>query len=218
MNNGRSGQRSGGETCGHGGPTGARSGLIRRRAWATIMAGAAAMLVGGCASAGAPPISTAEVAAGLESYHLGSGDRVRVTVFNEPSLTGEYNITPGGALAFPLIGVVNAGGRTIDAVQQDLTARLGEGYVADPRVSVEVLSYRPFYILGEVNHPGEYSYASGITVEQAIARAGGFTYRANEKTVFLRRQTGPGESAVALRSAQVAVLPGDTIRVGERYF
>ena len=196
----------------------ARTGMIRGRAWAALLVGAAAMMVGGCASAGAPPISTADVAAGLESYHLGAGDRVRVTVFNEPALTGEYNITPGGALAFPLIGVVNAGGRTIDVVQQELAARLGEGYVNDPRMSVEVLTYRPFYILGEVNRPGEYSYASGMTVEQAIARAGGFTYRANEKTVFLRRQTGAGESAVPLRSAQVAVLPGDTIRVGERYF
>ncbi len=187
-------------------------------AMAAALAGLAALPLGGCAAAGAPPISTADVAAGLESYRLGAGDRVRVTVFNEPSLTGEYNITPGGALAFPLIGVVSAGGRTIDAVQQELVAKLGEGYVNDPRVSLEVLSYRPFYILGEVNRPGEYSYASGMTVEQAIARAGGFTYRANEKTVFLRRQTGKGESAVPLRSAQVAVLPGDTIRVGERYF
>lgn len=185
---------------------------------ALALAFALAITLGGCAGAGAPPISRAEVAAGLESYRLGAGDRVRVTVFNEPSLTGEYNITPGGALAFPLIGMVGAGGRTIDAVQQELTAKLAEGYVNDPRVSLEVLTYRPFYILGEVNRPGEYSYASGMTVEQAIARAGGFTYRANEKTLFLRRQTGTGESAVPLRSAQVAVLPGDTIRVGERYF
>jgi polysaccharide export outer membrane protein len=190
----------------------------RTRAWALALAGALPLTLGGCAGAGAPPISMAEVAAGLESYRLGAGDRVRVTVFNEPALTGEYNITPGGALAFPLIGVVNAAGRTIDAVQQELTAKLAGDYVNDPRVSVEVLTYRPFYILGEVNRPGEYSYASGMTVEQAIARAGGFTYRANEKTVFLRRQTGAGESAVPLRSAQVAVLPGDTIRVGERYF
>lgn len=185
---------------------------------AVTMAATGALLLGGCADAGAPPISPADVAVGLESYRLGAGDRVRVTVFNEPSLTGEYNITPGGALAFPLIGVVSAGGRTIDALQQELAAKLGEGYVNDPRVSIEVLTYRPFYILGEVNQPGEYSYASGMTVEQAIARAGGFTYRANEKTVFLRRQTGSSESAVPLRSAQVAVLPGDTIRVGERYF
>ena len=194
--------------------------VCRRPAAALVsaMLGAGVLMLGGCATAGAPPISTADVAAGLETYQLGAGDRVRVTVFNEPSLTGEYNITPGGALAFPLIGVVSAGGRTIEAVQQELAARLSEGYVNDPRVSLEVLSYRPFYILGEVNRPGEYSYASGMTVEQAIARAGGFTYRANEKTVFLRRKTGANESAVPLRSAQVAVLPGDTIRVGERYF
>jgi polysaccharide biosynthesis/export protein len=185
---------------------------------ALALLGAGALLLGGCAGGGAPPISSADVAAGLESYRLGAGDQVRVTVFNEPTLTGQYNITPGGALAFPLIGVVAAGGRTIDAVQQELTAKLGEGYVNDPRVSVEVLNYRPFYILGEVNRPGEYSYASGMTVEQAIARAGGFTYRANEKTVFLRRQTGTAESTVPLRRAQVAVLPGDTIRIGERYF
>jgi polysaccharide export outer membrane protein len=192
--------------------------LVRSTRVAMMAAASAAMMLGGCAGAGAPPISTADVAAGLETYRLGAGDRVRVTVFNEPALTGEYNITPGGALAFPLIGVVGAGGRTIDAVQQDLVTRLGEGYVNDPHVSVEVLTYRPFYILGEVNRPGEYPYASGMTVEQAIARAGGFTYRANEKTVFLRRQTRPGESAVPLRQAQVGVLPGDTIRVGERYF
>jgi polysaccharide biosynthesis/export protein len=201
---------------------GAPSWNMPRAARAALKAGAvaamAAVLLSGCAGAGAPPISSAEVAAGLESYRLGAGDRLRVTVFNEPALTGEYNLTPGGVLAFPLIGMIDASGRTIDAVQQDLTARLGEGYVNDPRVSVEVLTYRPFYILGEVNRPGEYAYASGMTVEQAIARAGGFTYRANEKTVFLRRQTGTGESAVPLRSAQVGVLPGDTIRVGERCF
>jgi polysaccharide export outer membrane protein len=86
-------------------------------------------------------------------------------------------------------------------------------------VSVEVLNYRPFYILGEVNKPGEYPYASGMTVDQAIAKAGGFTYRANEKTAFLRRQTSTGEHPVSLRGiSQVAILPGDTIRVGERYF
>ena len=201
---------------------GKRAGGAARRARAglrsVLMVATAAMLLGGCAGVSAPPISSAEVAAGLESYRLGAGDRLRVTVFNEPALTGEYNITPGGALAFPLIGIVNAGGRTIDAVQQDLTARLGEGYVNDPRVSVEVLNYRPFYILGEVNRPGEYPFASGMTVEQAIARAGGFTYRANEKPVFLRRQPGPGDSAVALRHPQVPVLPGDPLPLGAPQF
>jgi hypothetical protein len=102
-------------------------------------------------------------------------------------------------VAFPLIGVVQAGDHTIDDVTREITGRLAGAYVNDPRVSVEVLNYRPFYILGEVNKPGEYPYASGMTVDQAIAKAGGFTYRANEKTAFLRRQTSTGEHSVSLR-------------------
>lgn len=188
------------------------------RPFARAACAALALLLCGCAGSVAPPLSQADAAMGLGDYRLGAGDRVRVTVFNEPSLTGEYNLTPAGGLAFPLIGMVPAGGRTIQDLAGDLTTRLAEGYVNDPRVSVEVMAYRPFYILGEVNKPGEYPYANGITLEQAVARAGGFTYRANERTVFLRRQSVEGERAVPLRGAQVAVLPGDTIRVGERYF
>jgi Periplasmic protein involved in polysaccharide export len=173
----------------------------------------------GCAGSTAQPLSMSDQAAGLAGYRVGAGDKLRITVFNEPTLTGEYNVASNGAVAFPLIGVVQAGNRSIDDVTHEITGRLSGAYVNDPRVSVEVLNYRPFYILGEVNKPGEYPYASGMTVEQAIAKAGGFTYRANEKAAFLRRQTATGESSVLLRgAAPVAVLPGDTIRVGERYF
>jgi polysaccharide export outer membrane protein len=173
----------------------------------------------GCAGSTAQPLSMSDQAAGLAGYRVGAGDKLRITVFNEPTLTGEYNVASNGAVAFPLIGVVRAGNRSIDDVTHEITGRLSGAYVNDPRVSVEVLNYRPFYILGEVNKPGEYPYASGMTVEQAIAKAGGFTYRANEKAAFLRRQTATGESSVLLRgAAPVAVLPGDTIRVGERYF
>jgi polysaccharide export outer membrane protein len=177
-----------------------------------------AALVSGCAGNSAPPISAAEVAQGLESYRLGAGDKLRITVYNEPALTGEYNVTPAGAVAFPLIGSIEAGNRTIDEVTKDLTGKLAAGYVNDPRVSVEVLNYRPFYILGEVNKPGQYPYVAGMTVQQAVALAGGYTYRANEKTAFLRRQTSQAEASVELRGQQVGVLPGDTIRIGERYF
>jgi polysaccharide export outer membrane protein len=165
------------------------------------------------------PLTSADRAAGIAGYRVGAGDKLRITVFNEPTLTGEYNVTPTGAVAFPLIGVVQAGTHTTEEVTREITGRLAGAYVNDPRVSVEVLNYRPFYILGEVNKPGEYPYASGMTVDQAIAKAGGFTYRANEKTAFLRRQTSTGEHPVSLRGInQVAILPGDTIRVGERYF
>ncbi|MEO0031227.1 MAG: hypothetical protein RIS94_985 [Pseudomonadota bacterium] len=178
----------------------------------------AGMLLAGCAGTSAPPLSATEVARGLESYRLGAGDKLRITVYNEPALTGEYNVTSAGAVAFPLIGTVDAAGRTIDDVTKDLSTRLAAGYVNDPRVSVEVLNYRPFYILGEVNKPGEYPYVSGLTVEQAVALAGGYTYRANQKMAGLRRQSASAEAAVPLRGPQVAVLPGDTIRIGERYF
>lgn len=177
------------------------------------------LALAGCAGKAPPPLAQEEQASGLAAYRVGAGDKLRITVFNEPSLTGEYNVTPAGAVAFPLIGVVQAGDRTIEDLTRDITGRLAGAYLNDPRVSVEVLNYRPFYILGEVNRPGEYPYASGMTIEQAIAKAGGFTYRANEKTAFLRRQTAPGERAVPLRAAApVSLLPGDTIRVGQRYF
>lgn len=191
---------------------------MRKIMAAAVSLALAGTVLTGCAGSSAPPISAADVARGLDSYRLGAGDKLRVTVYNEPALTGEYNVTPGGAVAFPLIGTIDAAGHTIDEVAHDLTARLAAGYVNDPRVSVEVLNYRPFYILGEVNKPGEYPYVAGLTVEQAVALAGGFTYRANEKTAFLRRQASQTEGSVALRGSQVGVLPGDTIRVGERYF
>lgn len=192
---------------------------LRRPAGALAAVLGLAMLLPGCAAAPAQPLSAADQAAGLAGYRVGAGDKLRITVFNEPTLTGEYNVTSTGAVAFPLIGMVQAGNRTIEDVTHEITGRLSGAYVNDPRVSVEVLNYRPFYILGEVNKPGEYAYASGLTVDQAIAKAGGFTYRANEKTAFLRRQTSSGERSVSLRGgAPVAILPGDTIRVGERYF
>lgn len=183
----------------------------------TLATASLVIMLTGCAGTVAPPISQAEVSAGLAGYRIGAGDKLRITVFNEPTLTGEYNVSPSGAVAFPLIGVIDSGNRSVEEVTQAIIGRLAQGYVNDPRVSIEVLNYRPFYILGEVNHPGEYSYASGITVEQAVARAGGFTYRANEKSVFLRRQQSQ-ERTVSLRGTEVAVMPGDTIRVGQRYF
>lgn len=154
----------------------------------------------------------------VQGYQLGAGDKLRVTVFNEPNLTGEYSVSSGGTVAFPLIGPVEAGSQTIEHLSQAITARLAEGYVNDPRVSVEVLNYRPFYILGEVSRPGEYPYVNGMTLEQAVAAAGGFTYRAKRSAVFLRRARATQERTAPLEGAPVYVQPGDTIRVGERYF
>jgi len=154
----------------------------------------------------------------MASYHLGSGDRLRITVYNEPALTGEYSVTPAGAVAFPLIGAIAVADRSIEQVTADVVSRLGSGYVRDARVSIEVINFRPFYILGEVNRPGEYPYSSGLTVEKAVALAGGFTYRANNRVVYVRRNNNAGEGSVPIRGIPVGVHPGDTIRIGERYF
>lgn len=192
---------------------------FHRAALSGALALLTAGLTAGCATSGAPPLGVAEAGMGLQAYRLGAGDRLRVTVYNEPNLSGEYTVSSSGELAFPLIGMVAADGRTVGDVTQALTARIADGYMTDPKVSVEVLNYRPYYILGEVQKPGQYPYVAGMTIEQAVAAAGGFGYRANARRVNLRRTPDPQEKTVELDSGQVvAVMPGDTIRVLERYF
>jgi protein involved in polysaccharide export with SLBB domain len=170
----------------------------------------------------APPMS-APASAGPQSivtdsgYTLGSGDKVLVIVFGEPGLSGEFFVSSTGKVSFPLIGDVPAATLTVQAFQQELENGLRQGYLKEPRVSVEVLTYRPYYILGEVNKPGEYPYASGLTVMNAVATAGGFTYRAQTKKVFLRKNNETSERAYPL-NAEVKVSPGDTIRIAERLF
>lgn len=154
-----------------------------------------------------------------EIYTLAPGDKLRITVFGEETLTGEYGVTAAGDVSFPLVGNIKVAGRTIEDLQKELTTKLGNGYLEDPRVSAEIINYRPFYILGEVSRPGQYDFAVGLTVEQAVAAAGGFTYRANSKKVFLKRATDTREMLVDLRETpSFPVRPGDTIRVGERFF
>lgn len=179
---------------------------------AAVLGGA---LLGSCASNPPPLVETGRV--GLDSYKLGPGDRLRITVFDEPTLTGEYIVTDNGSISFPLIGNVPAGQGSLRALQEGIRSRLAAGYVKDPRVSAEVLTYRPYYILGEVNRPGQYPFAVGLRIEQAVATAGGFTYRANTRKLFLRRADADAERTVDVRAQSVIILPGDTIRVGERY-
>jgi len=165
---------------------------------------------------GLPP---AQPVAANAPYTLAAGDRLRITVYGEETLTGEYRVTGEGNISFPLIGNIKADGRTVEDLQSDLTQKLGSGYLADPRVSAEIIDFRPYYILGEVTRPGEYQYSVGLTIEQAIAAAGGFTYRAKNNRVFLKRATETRESLVDLReNPAFLVRPGDTIRVGERFF
>jgi polysaccharide export outer membrane protein len=153
----------------------------------------------------------------LEDYRLGSGDKVRVNVYGEESLSGEFFVSGDGKVSLPLVGEVQASGLTVKSFQDEVQQAFRNGYLKEPRVSAEVLNYRPFYILGEISHPGEYPYTSGLTVFNAVATAGGFTYRANKGSVYIRRTDDAQEHRFPLTSTTL-VAPGDTIRIGERLF
>jgi polysaccharide export outer membrane protein len=171
------------------------------------------------AAAAGPAAAAAVSPAGLQdaAYRLGPTDKVRVMVFGEEQLTGEFVVASNGTISYPLIGEIRAQGLTPRDLQLALETRLAEGYLRSPRVAVEVLTYRPFYILGEVNKPGEYPYSAGLTVLKAVATAQGFTYRANKRKVFVRRAGETAEHKLSL-TGSTTVQPGDTIRIAERYF
>jgi polysaccharide export outer membrane protein len=151
------------------------------------------------------------------TYVLGPNDRIRLKVYGEPDISGEYEIDSSGQVSVPLAGHLPAAGLTTRQLERSITSALAKGIVRDPRVNVEIAAYRPYYILGEVKKSGEYPYRLGLTVMDAVASAGGFTYRANEGKVFLRRSGGGVEEVYALDSP-VPVFPGDNIRIPERYF
>lgn len=151
------------------------------------------------------------------SYVLGPSDRVRLKVYGENDISGEYEIDANGLISVPLAGRVKASGFTTRELEKAIVSALSKGLLRDPRVNVEVATYRPFYILGEVKRAGEYPYKSGLTVLDAVASAGGFTYRANERKAFIRRKGAGAEEAVAL-DAPIQVFPGDNVRIPERYF
>jgi protein involved in polysaccharide export with SLBB domain len=151
------------------------------------------------------------------TYRLGLGDKLNIIVFDETQLTGVFAVTTNGAISLPWIGDVPAAGRTEAEVRDEIVARLKDGYIRDPQVSVQALVLRPFYILGEVNRPGEYPYVSGLTVLSAVATAGGFTYRANKRTIYIRHADEPVEVKTRIGAA-TQVRVGDTIRIVERYF
>lgn len=177
-----------------------------------------AILLLGLAACGGrvPPPGTAAYQA--TEYRLAAGDRLKITVFGEEALTKEYVVSSAGDLSFPLIGDMQVAGKSVTELQTQLATVLAKGYLNDPRVNAEVLNYRPFYILGEVEKAGEYPYSDDLTAFQAVALAGGFTYRADQKRIFVRRRGSDTEETYDLTSGkQVFVAPGDTLRVGERY-
>ena len=150
-------------------------------------------------------------------YRLNAGDRLNIIVFGQEDVSGEFQIDGAGNITMPLLGQVAAAKRTVTQLQSEITAALDRDYIVNPRVSIEVLNYRPFYILGQVNAPGSYPYVSGMSVRQAIAIAGGFTRRARTSTVTVIRETAEGRVEIEAEP-DVPILPGDTIEVERRLF
>lgn len=164
-----------------------------------------------------PPAAGAPAAPVDPDYQLGSGDKVRVTVFGEPTLSGEFFVTGSGQMSLPLLGEIKAAGLNVRQFQEAVETALRNGYLKQPRVSAEVLNFRPFYILGEVSKPGTYPYTSGLTVQNAVATAGGYTYRADKNKVYIKRLGEEKETKMSL-TPSTQVSPGDTVRIGERFF
>lgn len=148
------------------------------------------------------------------TYSLGTDDEVRMTVFGEPELSGTYTLDDTGAIAVPLIGEVKLEGLNLHAAERLVTAQLADGYLIEPSVSLEMIAYRPFFILGEVRKPGSYNYAEGMTALKAVALAGGFTYRAKESRVTLKRSNGIEET----HPPETKISPGDVVIIEERFF
>lgn len=151
------------------------------------------------------------------TYVLGLNDAVRVRVYSEPDLSGEYIIDSTGYVDIPLGGRVRAAGLTPQQLQRAIMAKLSDGMIKEPHVTVEVSTYTPVYIQGEVKRAGEFAYRPGLMVMDAVAQAGGFTYRANERKVYIRPKGARDEELYPL-DFPVPVHPGDSIRIPERYF
>ena len=165
-----------------------------------------------------PGAKSADPAPGeVPGYKLGTGDKIRVTVFGEQDLSGEYEVDGSGNLRLNLVGQVKAAGLTLPEFEANVRKALEDGYLKDPKVAAEVINYRPFYIIGEVNRPGEYPYSNDMTILNAVAKAGGYTYRANESNVYIRRNGDTKEVGVPADQT-TKIYPGDVVRVPERFF
>jgi polysaccharide export outer membrane protein len=150
-------------------------------------------------------------------YLLGTGDKVRVIVYGEDDLSGEFQVDENGNISVPMIGETRAAGLTGSALEQAIQAKFADGYLNDPRVSVQVTQYRPFYIIGQINKPGEYSYVNDMTAPNAIALAGGYTDHADDADIYVRHY-GETREAEVPADATTHILPGDVIRVTKSNF
>ena len=194
--------------------TSSRRLIVAERTLCVMLLG---VLLSGCAQPGydLPPL----LQVAPEGYLLGPGDKLRVIVSGAAEMSTEYSVSSGGTLAMPLLGQVRAGGKTPDQLAEAIRAALiSDGLFRDPSVAVEVAVYRPIFVLGEVQHPGQFAYQPGMTVLSAVAVAGGFTYRA-VKTEFSVTRAASAEAAVEARAERYSLLrPGDVLTIFERRF
>jgi polysaccharide export outer membrane protein len=151
------------------------------------------------------------------AYRLDAGDRLRVVVYGQEGLTNTYAIDAGGSITMPLIGAVRARGLTPAGLAAEITGKLRNGYIREPSVAVEIEAYRPFFILGEVAAPGQYPYVPNMSVESAVAIAGGFSPRARRDAVTLTHSDARGSLRIIVPLG-TPLSPGDTVLVGERWF
>ena len=152
-----------------------------------------------------------------DNYRLGAGEKLKVTVYGEDDLSGEFFVDGSGQVQLPLVGQVRAAGLTVHEFVTEVQTMLAAKYLRDPKVSVQIENYRPFYIIGEVNKPGEYPYENGLNALGAVALAGGFTYRADDSDVYIRRNGDPHEQRMPANAA-TRINPGDIVRIDERTF
>lgn len=189
--------------------------MDRRFLLGRLAAGALLLPLGGCLTTSALPTGFSDSVGG--PYTLASGDRLRIIVFGQDNLSNTYAVDGSGRISMPLIGFVEARGLTTAKLERSIEARLRQGYMREPRVTVEVEQYRPFFILGEVTTSGQYPFVNGMTVQTGVAIAGGFTPRAQRQQAELTR-TVNGEPMSAVVPITYPVSPGDTIVIRERWF
>lgn len=163
------------------------------------------------------PQEIAQASLGMAGYKLGSGDEIKVTVYDEPELSGPFVVDGQGAISMSLIGQVEVVNLSLTEMSRLIETKLKDGWLKDPKVTAELVKGRPYYILGEVNRPGEYPFVSGLTMMNAIASAGDFTYRADRGKILVKSADSPNEREVVL-TPTTTVRPGDTIRIRERFF
>lgn len=165
-----------------------------------------------CASA-----AFAAVWAQQDTYRLAPGDEISIKVFDNEDISGEFQVDAAGNISFPLLGQVKASGKTVGQLTTDITVALDKDYLVNPKVSVEVLNFRPIFVIGQVNSPGSYPYSAGMTVRQAVALAGGYTRRASTSGMTIIRQDPSGATITVEVEEDSQILPGDTVEIDRRF-